>query len=193
MQPGVEVEVSKAQKDELILFGNSLEGVSQSAADIQQICKVRNKDIRKVGTPRVRGAASCSSGTMRAGFCDSRFTDLPPIVPRRCLRFREGQHYRGVRETRSFGFFVLYGSHRSVKGSGICIFCSVKKSSLRAQWATFSTEPPFDIPIHAAHPPRSELRGGARACICVLPRAQETQLHECMRIPQPNTASTICD
>jgi len=47
MQPGVEVEVSKAQKDELILFGNSLEGVSQSAADIQQICKVRNKDIRK--------------------------------------------------------------------------------------------------------------------------------------------------
>lgn len=48
MQPGVDVEVSKAQKDELIVFGNSLEGVSQSAADIQQICKVRNKDIRKV-------------------------------------------------------------------------------------------------------------------------------------------------
>lgn len=48
MQPGVDVEISKAQKDELILQGNSLEGVSQSAADIQQICKVRNKDIRKV-------------------------------------------------------------------------------------------------------------------------------------------------
>ncbi|KAK0633402.1 60S ribosomal protein L9 [Immersiella caudata] len=47
MQPGVDVEISKAQKDELILFGNSLEGVSQSAADIQQICRVRNKDIRK--------------------------------------------------------------------------------------------------------------------------------------------------
>ncbi|KAK3995461.1 ribosomal protein L6, alpha-beta domain-containing protein [Cladorrhinum sp. PSN332] len=47
MQPGVEVEASKAQKDELILFGNSLEAVSQSAADIQQICRVRNKDIRK--------------------------------------------------------------------------------------------------------------------------------------------------
>ncbi|KEY64797.1 hypothetical protein S7711_08075 [Stachybotrys chartarum IBT 7711] len=47
MQPGVEVEVSKSQKDELILSGNSLEGVSQSAADIQQICRVRNKDIRK--------------------------------------------------------------------------------------------------------------------------------------------------
>jgi large subunit ribosomal protein L9e len=47
MQPGVEVEISKAQKDELILSGNSLEGVSQSAADIQQICRVRNKDIRK--------------------------------------------------------------------------------------------------------------------------------------------------
>lgn len=48
MQPGVEVEQSKNQKDELQLWGNSLENVSQSAADIQQICRVRNKDIRKV-------------------------------------------------------------------------------------------------------------------------------------------------
>jgi large subunit ribosomal protein L9e len=47
MQPGVEAEISKNQKDELVLFGNSLEAVSQSAADIQQICRVRNKDIRK--------------------------------------------------------------------------------------------------------------------------------------------------
>lgn len=49
MQPGVDVEASKNQKDELQLSGNSLENVSQSAADIQQICRVRNKDIRKVG------------------------------------------------------------------------------------------------------------------------------------------------
>lgn len=48
MHPGVEVEPSKNQKDELQLWGNSLENVSQSAADIQQICRVRNKDIRKV-------------------------------------------------------------------------------------------------------------------------------------------------
>ncbi|GFP56390.1 hypothetical protein ACSS6W_006662 [Trichoderma asperelloides] len=47
MHEGVDVEISKAQKDELILTGNSLENVSQSAADIQQICRVRNKDIRK--------------------------------------------------------------------------------------------------------------------------------------------------
>merc|ERR1711963_669668 len=47
MAEGVDVEISKSQKDELILTGNSLENVSQSAADIQQICKVRNKDIRK--------------------------------------------------------------------------------------------------------------------------------------------------
>jgi large subunit ribosomal protein L9e len=47
MQPGVEVVVSKDVKDELQLLGNSLENVSQSAADIQQICRVRNKDIRK--------------------------------------------------------------------------------------------------------------------------------------------------
>jgi large subunit ribosomal protein L9e len=44
---GVQVEISTAQKDELIVTGNSLENVSQSAADIQQICRVRNKDIRK--------------------------------------------------------------------------------------------------------------------------------------------------
>lgn len=49
-QPGVEVITSPNVKDELQLSGNSLEGVSQSAADIQQICRVRNKDIRKVST-----------------------------------------------------------------------------------------------------------------------------------------------
>jgi large subunit ribosomal protein L9e len=64
MRPGVDVEASKNVKDELQLTGNvrmscsisvciplthlqSLEDVSQSAADIQQICRVRNKDIRK--------------------------------------------------------------------------------------------------------------------------------------------------
>ena len=47
LQPGVDVEASKNQKDELQLTGNSLENVSQSAADIQQICRVKNKDIRK--------------------------------------------------------------------------------------------------------------------------------------------------
>lgn len=52
-QPGVEVIASPNVKDELQLSGNSLEGVSQSAADIQQICRVRNKDIRKVGASRI--------------------------------------------------------------------------------------------------------------------------------------------
>jgi len=46
--PGVKIEFSPNVKDELVLSGNSLENVSQSAADIQQICRVRNKDIRKV-------------------------------------------------------------------------------------------------------------------------------------------------
>ncbi|OZJ04574.1 60S ribosomal protein L9-A [Bifiguratus adelaidae] len=44
---GVKVEVSTTQKDELILTGNSLENVSQSAASIQQSCLVKQKDIRK--------------------------------------------------------------------------------------------------------------------------------------------------
>lgn len=34
-------------KDQVILEGNDIEAVSQSAADIQNQCKVRNKDIRK--------------------------------------------------------------------------------------------------------------------------------------------------
>jgi len=45
--PGVDVKISENVKDEIVLTGNSLENVSQSAADIQQICRVRNKDIRK--------------------------------------------------------------------------------------------------------------------------------------------------
>lgn len=44
---GVTVEQSANVKDELVLSGSSLEAVSQNAADIQQICRVRNKDIRK--------------------------------------------------------------------------------------------------------------------------------------------------
>ncbi|CAM9024379.1 hypothetical protein WICANDRAFT_35384 [Wickerhamomyces anomalus NRRL Y-366-8] len=44
---GVTVEFSANQKDEIVLSGNSVENVSQNAADIQQICRVRNKDIRK--------------------------------------------------------------------------------------------------------------------------------------------------
>lgn len=44
---GVTIDTSSGQKDEMILSGNSVEAVSQNAADIQQICRVRNKDIRK--------------------------------------------------------------------------------------------------------------------------------------------------
>ncbi|KAK5780434.1 60S ribosomal protein uL6 RPL9B PWA37_002595 [Arxiozyma heterogenica] len=47
VREGVTIEFSTTQKDEIILSGNSVENVSQNAADIQQICRVRNKDIRK--------------------------------------------------------------------------------------------------------------------------------------------------
>jgi len=47
MLPGVTVEQSTELKDEIILRGNSLDNVSQSAAAIQQSVLVKNKDIRK--------------------------------------------------------------------------------------------------------------------------------------------------
>jgi len=47
MLDGVTVAESTAQKDEIILTGNDIQNVSQSAASIQGMCRVRNKDIRK--------------------------------------------------------------------------------------------------------------------------------------------------
>ncbi|XP_022100359.1 60S ribosomal protein L9-like [Acanthaster planci] len=47
MKEGVKVSASAKVKDELILEGNDIELVSQSAALVQQSTTVRNKDIRK--------------------------------------------------------------------------------------------------------------------------------------------------
>ena len=44
---GVTVDRSDDVKDEIVLTGNSIENVGTSAAQIQQITKVKNKDIRK--------------------------------------------------------------------------------------------------------------------------------------------------
>jgi large subunit ribosomal protein L9e len=47
MLEGVTVSESKTQKDEIILEGNDVQNVSQSAASIHGACLVKNKDIRK--------------------------------------------------------------------------------------------------------------------------------------------------
>eukprot|EP00047_Mylnosiga_fluctuans_P001284 m.219635 g.219635 ORF g.219635 m.219635 type:complete len:194 (+) comp10208_c0_seq1:45-626(+) len=47
MHNGVKVEMSKAQKDEIVLEGNDLEKLSMSAALVHQAVLVKNKDIRK--------------------------------------------------------------------------------------------------------------------------------------------------
>lgn len=47
MLEGVTITKSDNVKDELILKGNNLENVAQSAADIQCACAVKRKDIRK--------------------------------------------------------------------------------------------------------------------------------------------------
>jgi len=46
MLEGVKVTRSDA-KDEIILQGNDIEKVSQSAAQVHQVCLVKKKDIRK--------------------------------------------------------------------------------------------------------------------------------------------------
>ncbi|ORY78062.1 putative RPL9A-ribosomal protein L9.e [Leucosporidium creatinivorum] len=47
MLEGVTIRESTAQKDEIILEGNDIDNVSQSAASIHGSCLVKNKDIRK--------------------------------------------------------------------------------------------------------------------------------------------------
>merc|ERR1712151_1044483 len=47
MYEGVTVTRSESTKDEIVIVGNDIDLVSQSAANIQQKCLVRNKDIRK--------------------------------------------------------------------------------------------------------------------------------------------------
>jgi large subunit ribosomal protein L9e len=47
MLGGVKIALSSDQKDELVLTGNDVENVSQTAANIQQSVLVKEKDIRK--------------------------------------------------------------------------------------------------------------------------------------------------
>eukprot|EP00245_Coleochaete_scutata_P017741 TRINITY_DN885_c0_g1_i1.p1 TRINITY_DN885_c0_g1~~TRINITY_DN885_c0_g1_i1.p1 ORF type:complete len:193 (-),score=47.05 TRINITY_DN885_c0_g1_i1:579-1157(-) len=63
MLSGVTVTRSEKVKDELVLEGNDIELVSRSAALINQICHVKNKDIRKF----LDGIYVSNKGTMADG------------------------------------------------------------------------------------------------------------------------------
>ena len=47
MRKGVSIQEDKAQKDQVLVEGNDIDEVSQSAADMHGACLVKNKDIRK--------------------------------------------------------------------------------------------------------------------------------------------------
>ena len=47
MRKGVTISEDKAQKDQVLVEGNDIDEVSQSAADMHGVCLVKNKDIRK--------------------------------------------------------------------------------------------------------------------------------------------------
>lgn len=51
------VTIKEGAKDELVIEGNDIENVSQSAASITDKCRVKEKDVR--GTGRVSLAAEC--------------------------------------------------------------------------------------------------------------------------------------
>lgn len=78
LHDGVKVTISTNVKDELVLEGESLDNVSQSAASIQQICNVRNKEYTPL--PRLL----------------SRFVGFPPSI-RFSFLCRISLPLRGVR------------------------------------------------------------------------------------------------
>ena len=129
MRPGVDVEVSKTQKDELILSGISCEDVSQSAADIQQSCRVRNKDIRKVCRDWTNPASLSSRGSRPPTPQSNMLTKDPPYSSWTVSTCRRRPTSRSIKGAGGKGFgpwvvsFAFMGLH-GVKRVPYCITCS---------------------------------------------------------------------
>ena len=130
MQAGVDVEISKAQKDELVLSGNSLEAVSQSAADIQQICRVRNKDIRKVCRHPTPAQASPRDTTRGGEEQAVALTVLPHSSWTVSTSRRRATLSRSSDGHAALGFFVLYGFSTGVARGQSAFACLVAQKSL---------------------------------------------------------------
>lgn len=126
MQFGVEVEVFKVQKDEFIFQGNFFEVVFQSVVDIQQICRVWNKDICKVCEGFSYGGLivillQCYEEDKVYGVNIVFSFWMVFMFLRRVMLRRSKEN--------DYGFFcVLWGYIGVVRGYGyLYIFCSVKK------------------------------------------------------------------
>jgi hypothetical protein len=99
MHAGVEVSESKAQKDQIIIQGNDIEAVSQSAADIHTACLVKNKGASDAGFcwAATDLFPSIDIRKVRAGPClpDELIRDCR-TVPGRHIRRGEGQRRGGI-------------------------------------------------------------------------------------------------
>lgn len=97
MLEGVTISESKAQKDEILLQGNDLQNVSQSAASIHGACLVKNKGMSSVPlnlSPCYPKLPARCAGEVIVDALMSFFNRYPK-VPRRYLRLGEDHRRPG--------------------------------------------------------------------------------------------------
>ncbi|KAG7813545.1 hypothetical protein KL921_001091 [Ogataea angusta] len=113
---GCKATISTAQKDELIVEGNSLENVSQTCADIQQICRVRNKDIRKF----LDGIYVSEKGHIRQ---QQSKQSADPAAKKSVRKFFESRREQ-LEKVDKFNSVTFVGSMNAKEASFFCDVCN---------------------------------------------------------------------